>query len=221
MYLLGIDTETTGLAVGKEDVIEIGAVLYDVKARQPVKILSEIIKTDKTITEFITNLTGITNDHIKEFGIDKSEIYPRLTEMAEKAVACVAHNAPFDRDHLAANGWETNKPWIDTVNDIPYESKMKYRELTYLAAHKGFINPFPHRAVTDVLTMFKVIEGYDLGKVVEDLKIPVKTIKALVSFADKDLAKAEGFKWIDKQWVKTGRFTEEYIKGLNFKVKEV
>src|SRR5208282_4762391 len=65
--------------------------------------------------------------------------------------------------------------------------------LTYMAADHAFLNPFPHRAMFDVMTMLKILDNYDIGKVMELAKSPTVTVKAIVSFDQKDLARNRGY----------------------------
>ena len=78
------------------------------------------------------------------------------------------------------------------------------RKLTHLAAEHGFLNPFPHRAVSDVLTMLKVLSHYDIAPVLESARQPSFTVKACVSYDDREKAKARGYRWdaARKIWTK-------------------
>ena len=98
--------------------------------------------------------------------------------------------------------------------------------LNYLAADHGFINPFAHRAIFDVLTMFKVLENYDLNKIVENSKEEKVNLIAQVSYSERNKAKALGYKWIDGSWKKTVRNSQieverEKAKELNVFVTQV
>ncbi|MEG7787053.1 hypothetical protein U2388_15000, partial [Listeria monocytogenes] len=57
-------------------------------------------------------------------------------------------------------------PWLDTRYDLPHEEEPESRKLKHLACDLGFTNPFPHRAVTDVLTMCRVTASHDFGAIV-------------------------------------------------------
>jgi DNA polymerase-3 subunit epsilon len=123
----------------------------------------------------------------------------------------VAHNAPFDRGFLLA---ELDRhqiaapvlrglPWIDTLHDIPFATQPDSKKLKYLASDHGFINPFAHRAVFDVLTMLRVLSEYDLSTVVGRAQTPDIIIRAVVPHPKrdgglgKDKAKLAGFRWQD------------------------
>lgn len=208
MKILGVDFETTGLDRERDQIIEVGAVLWDVEASQPVKILSEMIKPEG-VTELspeVESITGLKMSMLERYGTSYREVWTRaLGEMAKCADVFMAHNAPFDRAFyeraIRDNGLDPGekKIWINSETDLPnraYE-KGRSRSLSYLAADHGFLNPFPHRAVTDVLTMFKVFEPYsnEMDLIIEQAMSPRLLVIAQVSFEDKDLAKNAGFKW--------------------------
>ena len=88
-------------------------------------------------------------------------------------------------------------------------------KLKYMAADFGFINPFPHRAQYDVLTMLKVLSHFDIYKVLELSKVPMIVISARVDYDDKQKAKDRKYSWekvgdktYPKRWVKMIRENE-------------
>jgi hypothetical protein len=63
--------------------------------------------------------------------------------------------------------------------------------------------------VFDVLTMCRVLSNYDFNQVVEYSKIPFITVRAMVEYADRQLAKDQRYTWeklgdrtFQKSWVK-------------------
>jgi len=212
MYWLGVDFETTGLEPRKDRITEVGAVLWDMKNKKPVRILNELVYDFDSgvpkISEKVVGLTGITEDLLKRFGANTAAVLDELNDLAAAADFFVAHNAPFDRgfyeeECVKCSISEVVMPWIDTVTDVPYKTDGSL-SLSYLAADHGFLNPFSHRAVFDVLTMFKVISEYDPQEIVRWQESPTVTVRALVSFQNKDLAKDLSYKWFpeSKTWRK-------------------
>ncbi len=113
-------------------------------------------------------------------------------------------------------------PVIDTMIDLPFDEKIHgSKKLTHLAATHGFLNPFPHRAVFDVLTMLKMASYYDLKTILARNASPTVTVVARVSFDDKDKAKALGFHWeaTSKTWEK--RYKEIDLKTMDFPFQTV
>lgn len=215
MIILGLDFETTGLEPTTDRVIEIGAVLWDTERKAPLQVQSDFIlhKTEENVTipEEIQKITGILPEDLTRFGLPAKQAFERLNHLISFAEYVVAHNGnEFDQKFYQAEVArlkidEDLTPWIDTMTDIPFSEDFKTRKLTYLAAEHGFLNPFSHRAAFDVLTMLKVLEPYDLGQVTELAKSPTLTVKAAVSYDDREKAKARGYRWNpkDKIWVKT------------------
>ena len=208
MLLLGIDLETDGLDPKENAILEVGAVLYDWDTKTPVRMLSEFIDPDYNqnlsagykVPVEITELTGITTKMIEEYGGLDVDVMLSLKNLAYGSDFFVGHNCnAFDALFLGTM-WDRlsmrfQRPWLDTIVDIKYPPLIKTRNLRHLAAEHGFLNHFPHRAVFDVLTMFKVMEKYDLNDIIARSKEPTLYVQALVSFDEKELAKARGYRW--------------------------
>lgn len=212
MYWLGIDFETTGLEAKKDRITEVGAVLWDMKNHKPVQIFNELVYDFDTgvpnITPEITKLTGIDQQMLTDFGVHTASALTQIAEMSERADFFVAHNAPFDKGFYEAecarlSVGEAVMPWIDTQTDVDYRTTGS-KSLSYLAADHGFLNPFAHRAVFDVLTMFKVMSQYDTQQIITWNESPNVVLRALVQFSEKDKAKNLSYKWNaeKKHWLK-------------------
>jgi DNA polymerase-3 subunit epsilon len=210
MLLLGIDFETTGLDIQTSKIIEIGAVLWDTETQTPVKIFSTLVDWPDLleITQEITDITTITFEQVKKYGMLHLSAFDRFLDLHDEADYIVAHNGNnFDNPMLRANTRALNidykeKSWIDTTTDIEYPAHIRTRNLVTLAAEHGFLNPFPHRAVTDVMTMMRILSKYDIDKIITRAKSPMIRIKANVSYEEKDKAKDIGFRWDreNKKW---------------------
>ena len=61
---VSFDVETTGLDPRYNEIIEIGAV--KVEQGEFIAEYSELVKPEKSIPEFISNLTGIKNSDVKD-----------------------------------------------------------------------------------------------------------------------------------------------------------
>lgn len=202
MLFCGLDFETSGLIATQDRITEIGWVIYDPLAKKPLSIHSELVwdKSYPPLTNFITELTGITNSDLEKYGIEPKEAIGTLLADIKKCTHVVAHNAPFDKSFLHHEQVRQGRipidvPWIDTSKDVPYPKNITTRKLVHLAAEHGFVNPMAHRAVTDVLTMLKILGSYDAQEVINWSISPTVKIKAMVTRENKDLAKERGYRW--------------------------
>lgn len=209
MLIAGIDFETLGLDPNVDDITEIGLVLYDTDAKAPVRITGCLVKTDKIVTDEITKLTGITNDLLNKYGTQRSAALKGLLATVKDVDYFLAHNGNnFDRPFLEA--WckregqpMPTQPFIDSRVDLPADAYEKGANLFVMAAHAGFLFD-GHRAVNDVLATFKILSKYDIDTVIKRALTPNVLVRAIVAFADKNLAKERGYQWRPekKLWVK-------------------
>lgn len=245
MLILGLDFETTWdqpigggqLDTAKARILEIGAVLWDTVARAPMLMMSEFIWDGNLegVTPELEELNGITPALLEEYAIEPEEGLKKLNNLTATASHIVAHNGNnFDRpiyyneckrkDLLAST-----LPWIDSREDIPYSKKilkiLPGRKLELLAPLHGFINPFPHRALTDVLSMMTILSKYDIDEVIAISQVPTITIRANVQMQDREQAKKRGYQWNpDKKWwtkqIKKNKYEGE-IADAPFTITEI
>lgn len=208
MKILGFDVETTGLNPDTDRVTEVGAVLFNCEEHAPVRITGYLVKSDIPVSAEITKLTGITQSMIDEDGIASRGALEGVLRQAKSASFFCAHNADFDRGFLQAwckrEGLEMpGIPWIDTRTDLPSAAyaRGKSTSLKYLCADHGFLYP-AHRAVSDVLAMIQLTSMYDINEVIKRAQTPNISVRAVVSFSEKHLAKEVGFYWVPerKRW---------------------
>ncbi len=240
MRLLGLDFESTGLDTGNDRIVEVGAVIWE--DNKPLGMFSAFVH-DETFPEMsaeVTAINGITTEMLKEFGAPPSPVYHTLSNycVKHKVDYIVAHNGEnFDKPFLFAElsrlGGEfaiKQLPWIDTRTDLPHLVEPSSRRLIHMAADLGFVNPFPHRAVFDVLTMLRILSNYGIDEVLAYQAIPFITVRGLVSYEDRQLAKDQRFSWEQlgdkkfvKMWVKRikkNRFEAEQL-NCKFPIREI
>ncbi len=93
------DLETTGLSADNDMITEIGAT--KIKDGLIIDNFSQLVNPGCEISEDITNLTGITNEMVKDMP-NIGEVLPRFKKFCGDAVM-VAHNARFDMSFIYAN----------------------------------------------------------------------------------------------------------------------
>lgn len=121
------------------------------------------------------------------------------------------NGAMYDEKMLRAEARRQGIPFpektlIDPVTDIDWPEDQKTRAQIHTAAEHGILNPFPHRALPDVLTMMQVVSRYDPAQMVTWAKSPVVWLDANVSIGDKEKAKECQYRWnqdeFPKRWTK-------------------
>ena len=212
MKILGIDFETTGLDPQKDRITEVGLVLWDANTTQPVRISGFLVKTPAPVSAEISHLTGITNEMLETYGVEPLAATKAILGMVAPADFICAHNGTeFDKLFLAAEcqrqGFKPPVlPWIDTRTDLPLEAyqRGKSASLKYMACDFGFVYP-AHRAVNDVLAMLEILGRFDVTEVAKRSQIPNVSVRAVVSYDDRLLARERGYHWKPEQklWVRT------------------
>lgn len=244
MIVCGLDLETNGLDVENGKILEIGLVNWDTDKRKPLRIVNLLISDHADdVPPEITALTGLEGEELRGYGTTIHVVAQRLAHMIPPGMPIVAHNGnlfdrPFLLNSLKRQGFDelhaqlALNPWVDTSCDIEYPERWRGRNLTYLAAEHGFLNPFPHRAVSDVLTMLKVLGHYDFDKVLATSKEPNVIVQALClppwedNGKSTDEAKLNGFRWegSKKRWVKSikpSQLEKENAKAKQYTLAEV
>jgi len=217
MKILGIDFETTGLDPQKDRITEVGLVLWDSESKQPVRITGFLVKTPTPVSAEISRLTGITNELLRDYGVDPIPAMKSIVALVAQADFMCAHNGTeFDKLFLEAElqrrGADIRTlPWIDTRTDLPKEAYQlgKSASLRYLATDHGFLYP-AHRAVDDVLAMLRILAMYDINETIKRAQTPNVNVRAVVSFDDRLQAKERGYYWKPelKLWVKPLKLDE-------------
>jgi DNA polymerase III subunit epsilon len=254
MIILGLDLEgmnediTKGVNLEKDRITEVGVVAWDWEEQSPVRIISELIDEEDrlSITEENTAITGITDRALEKYGMKGeaiTEFYEKLAEAISDSDAVMAHNgggptrpgkgydyqmlkASFERHGIVMPG----TPWIDTLTDCELpkdilQASRGARSMMALEYAHGFINPFPHRAVTDVLAMLKIFARYSIEDMLLYANSPEIELKANFSYpytrgvgAEQAARMMEEFEAIKNAVKKSGFYfnpeTKEWTKSI-------
>lgn len=206
MLVLGLDLETTTFDQDLLRVTEVGAILYDTDLKCPIEVQADLVYEPDIhlpMDEFVVGLTGITDDMIRNYGKPPEVVLENFRKLHDRAEYVVAHNGnEFDRPAMGRfiNRYDmlgefAPKHWIDTMIDLPYGEHINTRKLEDLTGRHGFLNPFPHRAFTDVMAMLRIMSEYDFETVLEISHSPELTFQAVVDYHNKDVAKQARFRW--------------------------
>lgn len=208
--LLIVDVETTGTDPDQDQLIEIGAILYSVPHRCSLQQFSTLLPLDGENHAFSVN--RIAPDAARAVAPHASAMLVDLLKTwADLADYWVAHNTSFDRPwleryHIA----QPHQAWLCTYDDFRWPLNPKPTSLVTTALNHGIAVTSAHRALTDcqlIAALFDRVEPFDalLAAAISLSQEPFVYAIAIVSKADKDLAKSRGFRWmtyIPHKWVK-------------------
>lgn len=217
-FAIIVDTETTSIDPATGSLVEVASAKFDLEHGKLVDARSFLL--ERTQGEHgAEEVHGIPAELVARYGLPASTL-DGLKRYCTGAVATIAHNAAFDRQWLAGI-----EPWACSM-DFEWPRPVQSRSLTAIALAHGVGVVAAHRALDDVLTLARVLErckemGADLVRMVERALRPKVLVQAIVSYDDRDKAKAARFTWEaeKKRWVKL-MFADE-VAALGFPTKEV
>lgn len=105
------DIETTGLSNRFNEIIEFGAT--KISGGQIIDHIQFFVKPSGDIGSNITNLTGISNEHVEDAGMIDTEIDKIMAFFKDYPI--VAHNASFDYDFINAVLEKLNRPLMTNI----------------------------------------------------------------------------------------------------------
>lgn len=155
------DLETTGLSPFKDEIIEIGAVRVD-KDGKIVGTFTTLVKPSQPVSEFIQNLTGISNKMLS----DAPSIYtvlPRFADFVGDSIL-VGHNVTFDIAFVQqkAKIYKETKflnPYVDTLSlTRKVYPNLKSYKLQDLIKEFNLKTYAAHRALADVVATQQLFE---------------------------------------------------------------
>ena len=170
--LVLFDTETTGLQFSRDEIIEFAAVVVE-RRNGEAAVIQEYdqlitLSPGGFIPQKIQELTGITNQDVRERGIPKTRACCDIARMVEVNTLLLAYNAHFDLSFLFYMLLRDGDPAILKGKD----------KLDLLTVYKDR-RSYPHR-------LCNAIDAYDLsGKVVnshravDDVLATVEVMKAM------------------------------------------
>lgn len=146
-----IDIETTGLDTHFDEIIEVSAI--KIRNNQKQDIFQSLVKPKQEINDFISNLTGITNQMLVSAPSIES-ILPAFLDFLENDIV-IGHNVNFDINFIYDYSLNiTEKPF---TNDFVDTMRLTRKLFPYLPNHKlktlakklNLTTLPSHRAMTD------------------------------------------------------------------------
>ena len=168
--LVLFDTETTGLVFHRDEIIEFAAVVVERRNgwTQVVEEYDELITLSPGafVPPMIENLTGITNQDIREKGIPKTRLCCDIARMIQGNTLLLAYNAHFDLSFLFYLLLRDGDPSILKGKDkldllTVYKARRSYPHKLCNAIEAYHLSDKvvnSHRAVDDVLATVAVME---------------------------------------------------------------
>ena len=174
--LVLFDTETTGLAYSRDEIIEFAAIAVELRDGVPTvtKEYDELVSLSPGgfVPAKIEQLTGISTQDIRERGLPKTRVCRDIAELIAGNTLLLAYNAHFDLSFLFYMLLRDGDPAI-------LKGKDKLDLLTVYRDRRGYphrlcnaIDAYgltgkvvnSHRAVDDVLATLKVMEEMEKEK---------------------------------------------------------
>lgn len=244
MKLLFIDYETQSDDAKTTNPTEVGCLLVSRRYRENepdeyvvLEEFSQIIYDESypPQTQEIVDLTGITDEMLKEKGRPAKEVFStKISPLVAQAQIVMAHNRAFDQtvyestcSRLGLDPAQPSQGWLCTIQDIPWPKKFKCKKQSHLAYDHGIlVHPDTlHRALDDVKLLFSLVTQCHIPfeAILEYWRTPWAILRANVQGPWQDggvgtgQAKKLGYSWekifgtdlvFPKMWVKRVRETE-------------
>lgn len=176
------DIETTGLDPMYDEIIEIGAI--KVVEGNIVDTFSTFIKPKYEIPEFITELTGITNDMVKDAPKIK-DVLPMFIDFIKDDVL-VGHNVNFDINFI-----------YDNLVKLNYEP-LKNDFIDTLRLSRRLLPNLHHHRLVDLTEYYK-ISSEGSHRAIRDIEMTLEVLKLLCNEITDKYGNIENFKEIFKK----------------------
>ena len=165
------DTETTGLAFARDEIIEFSAVVLQ-RCGEELEVIEEYdnlisLTPGNTVPQMITDLTGISTMDILQRGIPKEQVCADIARMISGNTLLLAYNAHFDLSFLfyllLRNGDPTilkGKDKLDLLTVYKDRREFPHKLCNAIDAYGlsgKVVNS--HRAIDDVLATVAVMEA--------------------------------------------------------------
>tara|TARA_A100001011_G_C14235265_1_gene810710 strand:+ start:370 stop:1329 length:960 start_codon:yes stop_codon:yes gene_type:complete len=171
--LVFLDFETSGLEIGRDTIIEIGAVKIDTDGVE--SYFQELVKPNSPLNEQIQQLTGITNELLQ----DASSLNTALKNFISfcGTAKIIAHNAAFDIPWLllSLKRHKLEMPLNDIVCTLIWAKNNKERgcSLGALTRRYNISHKNAHRALADCIATKELFLIFENKKITDAPHIPI------------------------------------------------
>lgn len=229
MLVLGLDFETQCSDAKTTRFTEIGAALYEVKNSmwKEVDAYNALAYEPDypPQTEKIVELTGITDEMLKNYGKSRAQILTEFFPLVMQADIIMAHKVSFDKtvlvqSALACGMLLPRKEWLCTLTNFNWPKNLTCHKLSHLAYEHGImVDPRTlHRATDDVRLMIRLVaEKYNWEEVLSYARQPWVYLQAEVlgpwqdGGVQNEIAKSLGFAWEQVKGVDEYKFTKKWV----------
>ena len=200
-----LDTETTGLSLEADQVIELGMLVFEFDPRtgqvyRVVQSFNQLEDPGRPIPPESTQVHHITDQMVRGMRIDNDQVLRLLQGVS----VVIAHNASFDRPFVEKR-WPAfqNLMWGCSLKDIDWKNEgFGSARLEYLLYTQGIFYE-GHRADTDCRALLEILsralpnsQQSALLCLLENLNRTQTRIYALnTAFETKDKLKQRGYRW--------------------------
>lgn len=179
---IAFDLETTGLEIGTDAIIEIGAVRFE--NGKVVSSYNALINAGVPVSEGAYKVNHISDGLLRAKGRDPKTVYQEFVDYISdafngKAILCAHYGRKFDipflADTLSRYGYYGALRFVDTwaaAKDHINRNIGGYN-LEKVATHYGIVNSNAHRALSDADTC-----GQILARLLEDTKTQYEVYQA-------------------------------------------
>jgi DNA polymerase-3 subunit epsilon len=197
VIVVGLDLEATGLDKVKDRPIEAGVTLWTTKFNRSLDTRAILVQSDGIkVTDEITEITGINQSMVDNFGYTPEEAYDEVMYFVDRAEAVVAFNGRrFDIPMMVSWAKRLQKQFPDKFVIDPFEDlPMRGQELIAMCAKMGIYYD-PHEAGADVGAMLRLMSKFPFDVVLTRAKSPVVVVQSLQHRSENDKAKKHKFRW--------------------------
>ncbi len=180
MRIVYFDTETTGVKPGKDHIIELALLVYD--DGELTEEYDEFIQIDEKLPSKIVELTGITDEMLKDEGVAAKDAAAKIITVLKKDSVWVAHNTQFDLLFI----YNLLKEYFDEEDILDKLSKVKWLDtLTIFKDRAGYPhrleNMVEHYKLKDVRFHRAIDDACALKECLKELKLERNDIKEYVN----------------------------------------